>query len=111
MILSMSRDTYAIIILITCALVTFLLRASSFLLFKNKEMPKALKYLGYTLPLVMMPMLVVYGVSNVEWVQFNQAFPAICGIIFTALVHCWKKNTILSLVIGTAIYMLLLYIC
>lgn len=111
MILSINRDTYAIIILITCALITFLLRASSFLLFKNKEMPKALKYLGYTLPLVMMPMLVVYGVSDVKWSLFNEAFPAICGVLATALVHFWKKNTILSLVIGTSIYMLLLYIC
>lgn len=111
MILSISRDTYAFIILITCALITFLLRASSFLLFKNKKMPKSLRYLGYTLPLIMMPILVVYGVSNVEWVKFDQSFAAICGILSTALIHLWRKNTIISLVVGTSIYMLLLYIC
>lgn len=111
MILMSAQTSQAIMVLITCAVVTFALRASSFILFKNKEMPSYLKYLGYTLPLVMMPTLVVYGVSSVKWLVFGEAFAAIAGIIGTALIHWWKKNTILSLVFGTAIYMLLLYIC
>lgn len=90
------------------ALVTALLRATPFLLFPdNKETPKYILYLGKVLPNTIIAMLLVYCLKDVSLFVYPNALPEAIAIIAIIILHIWKRNTLLSIAIGTFIYMLL----
>ena len=53
-------NSYVLSAIILSALITFLLRAFPFLLFKEKELPKWLEKLEKHLPMTIMAVLIVY---------------------------------------------------
>lgn len=103
-----ANNKYAFIILLIVTGITFLIRISTFLLFRNKEMPKSIKYIANILPLAIMPTLVIYCIRETAWTDYRSVIPTFVAITITALVHLWKKNFILSLIIGTATFMILI---
>lgn len=82
-----------------------LLRFMPFLIFGGKRpVPQLVLYLGRVLPFAMIGMLIVYCYKDV------QSFFGLPEIIASALVvvlHLWKRNTLLSILVGTISYMLL----
>ncbi len=93
-----------------CAICMFALRYVPFVLFKGDAVPQMVKKLGAALPPAIMATLVVYCVRSTEWLEMSSVVPVIAGVLSTALVHIWKKNTILSVFAGTAVYMILIYV-
>ena len=80
------------------ALGTVFTRFLPFWLFpKGKPAPRIVAYLGKVLPCAVMGLLVVYCLKDVQ----PAAAPATAGL------HVWKKNTLLSVGVGTVLYMLL----
>ena len=55
-------------------------------------------------------MLVVYCFKNVSLLQTPFGLPELIAGIAIVLVHCWKKNTLLSVGGGTLFYMFLVQI-
>lgn len=102
----MSKTVYSILIVAVVSLVTIALRYAPFLIFGSKP-PKAVRKLGQVLPYAAMGMLVVYCLKDVSLVEAPHGLPElIAGAVVIGL-HLWKKNTLLSIVAGTACYMLL----
>lgn len=102
-------DTQFIIIVIVLASATFLTRALPFLLFGSREqMPKAIDYLGKVLPAAMMGLLVVYCFKDTNFGQMQEVLPLLIASAVVAGIHLWKRNFILSIVLGTAVYMILI---
>lgn len=96
-------------IIIVVALCTLLTRAFPFLLLGGrKEIPKVVQYLGKVLPSAIMVILVVYCVKDVNLLQGNHGIPEFLSIIVVMALHLWKKNTLLSIGIGTICYMILI---
>ncbi|NMB42660.1 MAG: branched-chain amino acid transporter AzlD [Clostridiales bacterium] len=90
------------------ALITFLLRATPFILFPdNKETPKYIEYLGKVLPNTIIAMLVVYCLKDVNIFTYPNALPEIISIVAIVILHLWKRSTLLSVGGGTVIYMVL----
>lgn len=90
------------------ALVTALLRFLPFLLFRgSRQTPKILLYLGKVLPFAIMGMLVVFCFKNVSVLQAPHGIPELLAGAVVVLLHLWKKNTLLSIAVGTGVYMLL----
>ena len=88
--------------------VTVFLRALPFLIFRNsRPVPAFILYLGKVLPCAIMAMLVVYCLRNVTFSATSGYIPPLIGTISVILLHLWKRNTLLSIVGGTVIYMLL----
>lgn len=90
------------------ALVTVALRFLPFLLFRSGEkLPGWLSHLGQVLPHAIMGMLVVYCLKDVSFLSAPFGVPEIlsCGVV--ALLHIWKRNTLLSIGAGTVFYMVL----
>ena len=54
-----------------------------------------------------MAMLVVYCLRNVQLTASPFGIPALLSCAVVVLLHVWKRNTILSILGGTACYMLL----
>lgn len=89
------------------SLVTIFLRFAPFLIFREK-IPKMIEYLGKVLPEAIMAMLVVYCLKNVSFVSETHAMPEIISLGSVFALHKWKHNTLLSILIGTIIYMVLI---
>lgn len=101
----MSR-TYAFAMVMVIAGITALLRFLPFLIFR-KGTPEPVRYLGGVLPYAIMGMLVVYCLKNISFTSAGHGLPELLSVLFVALLHKWKHNTLLSILAGTIFYMLL----
>ncbi len=91
------------------AAVTALLRFLPFRIFGNgRETPAFISYLGKVLPYPIMAMLVVYCLKSVSLRQAPHGIPEFLACAVTAGIHSWKKNTLLSILVGTVAYCLLI---
>ncbi len=91
-----------------CVLATAGLRFLPFLVFAGKKKtPDFVQYLGRALPSAIFAMLVVYCLRNVD-VRVNFALPEALALAATVGLHLWKKQMLLSIAGGTAVYMALL---
>ena len=87
--------------------VTIALRFAPFLLLRGRETPKFIAYLGRVLPYAIMGMLVVYCLRGTTFTQIGGFLPQAISVALVVVLHIWKKNTLLSIIAGTACYMLL----
>lgn len=79
-----------------------------FLLFSRKEkIPKIMLYLGSVLPHSAMAMLLVYCLKDVSLLHRPHGLPELIAVAFTAGLHLWRKNVLLSIAGGTVLYMML----
>lgn len=102
------NNTYVLISIAVISLITAALRFLPFVLFSTgKKTPKIINYLGKFLPYSIMAMLVVYCLKSVNLVAFPFGLPELFGLLATAILHIWKRNTLLSIAGGTVLYMLL----
>ena len=97
----------SILIIAVCALCTFLERALPFLVFGNKPVPDIVRYLGRVLPMAVMATLVVYCIRGISFASAGTFLPELTGIAVVVALHLWRRNTFLSIVGGTAVYMIL----
>ena len=98
-----------IALIIVAALVTMATRFLPFLIFgENRETPKLITYLGQVLPYAIMGMLVIYCMKDVSLIRAPFGIPELLGCAIVALLHIWKRNTLLSIAAGTAVYMLMI---
>ena len=100
-------DTHAAWLIAVIALVTIALRFLPFLIFRGRETPKFIAYLGKVLPFSIMGMLVVYCLRNTSFAAIPFGIPEIIGVSVVVVIHLWKRNTLLSIISGTVCYMVL----
>ena len=90
------------------AAATFLTRALPFLLFgRGGEPPKVVLYLGRFLPPAVIAMLIVYCYRGTDFARPGGWLPGLIAGLAVVVLHVWKKNTMLSIVGGTVLYMAL----
>ena len=99
--------SYSLKVVIICALCTLLERALPFLIFRNREIPKTVSYLGKVLPMTIIATLVIYCLRNTSLNEISSVIPTLVAVIITVAVHLWKNNTLLSILSGTAACMIL----
>ena len=100
---------YEFFMLVIIMLVTMATRFLPFLLFGGKKQPpRVITYLGKVLPCAIMGMLVVYCLKDVRPLAYPYGIPELLGIALVALLHVWKRNSLLSIGAGTVFYMLLI---
>ena len=87
--------------------VTAALRFAPFMMTSGKETPKTLSYLGKVLPYAIMGMLVVYCLKGVSFASAEEFAPELIASLAVVISYVKWKNTLLSIVGGTACYMLL----
>ena len=103
----MSNTTLALAIGIT-ALVTAGIRFLPFIVFTNgRKTPAFINYLADKLPYAVMAMLVVYCLKSVSFSSAGGFVPALIGSAVTVGSYILKKNTLLSIILGTVVYMVL----
>lgn len=97
------------LIILLVALTTFATRVTPFLLFpKGKEIPKTIQYLGKVLTPAIIGMLVVYCLKNTKVFAAPYGIPELISVVVVAVLHIWKRNNLLSIGVGTVLYMVLI---
>ena len=96
-----------VITIALCMLGTVATRFLPFLVFAGKrKTPAIVQYLGKALPSAIFAMLMVYCLRNTD-VTAHFALPEFLAVTATVLIHLWKRQMLLSIAGGTAVYMLL----
>lgn len=97
----------SIITIIIVVLGTMATRFLPFILFpESKTPPKIVSYLGTVLPYAVIGLLVVYCLKDAVFSEYH-ALPELIAIAAVIVIHKWKKNTLLSIGVGTVLYMIL----
>lgn len=99
-----------IITILIAAVATLMTRFLPFVIFKGKKTPKALDYLGFALPASVFGMLLVYALKDTVVTSFPFSIPEALGLIMTSIIYLWRKNTLISIALGTLFYMFLVQV-
>lgn len=99
------KSVAMIAVVAVCTLIT---RALPFVIFgRKREVPQVIRYLGRVLPPAIMAILVVYCMKGVNFWGISHGLPEMLASLTVVLLHLWKRNTLLSIGVGTICYMLL----
>lgn len=94
--------------LLVIGAVTYALRLAPFVALRTLGESKVVAYLGRTMPLGVMAVLVVYTLSSVDLTAAPHGLPELVGVAVTAALHLWRHNAMLSIVGGTGSYLVVL---
>ena len=98
----------SILIIAVCVLCTQLERALPFLVFRGREVPGAVRYLGRVLPMAVMATLVVYCLRETVFTSPAGFLPQLIALAVVVGLHLWRRSALVSIVGGTAVYMVLI---
>lgn len=87
--------------------VTALTRFLPFAAFRRGKSPRIVEKLGHTLPYAIMGMLVVYCLRGVKPTALNELFPTVIACLVVGVSYVIKRNTLISIILGTVCYMVL----
>lgn len=101
--------THDILLIAVMALVTAAIRFLPFVLFSSsRKPPEMVERLTRLLPAAVMGMLIVYCLRNTDLLHGSHGVPeaAACAVVVAS--YIWRRNTLLSILTGTVLYMALL---
>ena len=99
---------HSLALIAVMAIVTAVLRFLPYLLFpEGKQAPKVITYLSGVLPSAVIGMLVVYCFKDVHPLSGSHGLPELIAAAAVAGSYLWKRNTLLSVLGGTVVYMAL----
>ncbi len=100
--------------LITCAAAvgaTVLTRFLPYILFpEGRKIPDFILYLGKFLAPAVFGLLVVYCFKNVSFTTGTHVIPELVALLTVVVLYLWKRNMVLPMAGGTAVYMILIRI-
>ena len=77
---------------------------------RSDKVPEFILYLGKVIPYTAMGLLIVYCLRDVSIMHGSHGLPELIALAAVTASYLWKRNTILSVIIGTVIYMFLLQV-
>ncbi|HAX50330.1 branched-chain amino acid transporter permease [Muricomes intestini] len=103
--------TTSLLIIVAVAAVTLSTRALPFLVFpKGKPIPKTVEYLGKVLAPAVIGLLVVYCLRDTSVMSSSHGIPEALAVLTVIVLHVWKRNNLLSIGVGTVLYMFLIQV-
>jgi branched-subunit amino acid transport protein AzlD len=104
----MNNTLYMVAAVCVIALMTWVTRGLPYLLFSRRKPPRWVRELGAMLPAAIMVILVAYCLRNTQWTAAPYGAAEILSVLLVAGVQAWRKNTMLSVLVGTVCYMVLI---
>lgn len=106
----MITNSQAIILIAVATIATFLTRSLPFIFLNKHRSNKYIVYLGKVLPFSIIGLLMIYSVKEINFMVMPFALPEIIAIVATALIHRFFRNNLISIGLGTAIYLIIVNI-
>lgn len=103
-----------LIVTFASSAIIFMERGFPFLLFSRNNPPKFLSFVEKYIPPMIMAALTLYCLKDMSFTGETGTFfaagflPHIIGLAVTIILHLWKRNSLLSIFSGTAVYMILI---
>lgn len=98
----------SVIIIVLVSITTFATRVIPFILFPSgKKVPRTVEQLGKVLPPAVIGMLVIYCLKSVSPLTYPFGLPELIAGLLVVVLHIWKRNNLLSIGVGTVVYMVL----
>jgi branched-subunit amino acid transport protein AzlD len=94
--------------ILAMAAVTLLCRAAPFLFFMKRRPPAVVDFLQIYIPPMIMTVLVLSSYKGISFGAPPYGLPELAAGLAVAGLHLWKRNTLVSIFAGTALYMLLI---
>ena len=94
-------------VLVITSVVTVIIRALPFLLGSKLTKSRFLQKFSDVLTPALIGMLVVYCLKDVSF-HNNTGIASAVGVTLCVLTYIWKRNTLVSIILPTVVYMLLL---
>lgn len=104
----MPGTSYLVAVVAVGAGITVALRAAPFAVMRTLRASPLMAYLGRHLPAGVMLVLVVYLLRDLPVDRPLLALRELVPVAVTAAVHLWRRNALLSMAAGTAVYALAL---
>ena len=102
------NDMHALLQVLVMAAVIAFTHFLPFLAFpEGRKRPQVITYLGSVLPYAIIGMLVVYCFKGVSVMQWPYGLPELIASAFVVGMYVWRRNTLISVFGGVAVYMLL----
>ncbi|EHI77556.1 hypothetical protein HMPREF9093_01823 [Fusobacterium sp. oral taxon 370 str. F0437] len=103
----MNNNLYLFLAILSAGVGMVICRLLPFIIFANGKLPKLVKFYEKYLPYSLMAILFCYCFASVKFSVYPYGFPEIITLIVIILLHVWKKNVMLSLLLGTAVFLIL----
>ena len=99
---------YAFLLIGISAVVTIIIRALPFAVFGQRKLPETVEFLGKVLPGSIMVILIIYCLRSVSLTAWPFGIPEFLCVLICGLLQFKLKNSIPSIAIATALYMVLI---
>ena len=101
----------AVLVTFCSGIIILLERAFPFVLFSRKNPPFIIRFIEKYIPPMVMSCLLIYCLKDISFTSIggtNGFIPYLSGVVVTIVLHVWKRNSLLSIFGGTALYMILI---
>ena len=106
----MTEKVSPLLLIISVILSFFIIFAERFFpfaLFSTSSPPPFLRFIEKYIPPMMISLLTIYSLRDIQIVSFPYGLPTFLSILAVVLLHLKFKNSMLSIFLGTALYMIL----
>lgn len=104
----MPETGYIAVLVAVSAAVTWALRALPFAVLAPMRHSAVIRYLSLHMPLGVMMMLALYTVRNLPEAPVRQQLWLGLAVLVTAGLQVWRRHALLSIFVGTGIYVALM---
>ena len=100
------NSMHAAALVAAMSVMTILTRFLPFIVFR-KNTPRYITYLGKVLPPAIIGMLVIYCLKDVSLLAKPFGIPELIAAACVVGLQVWKRNSLISILTGTVVYMVL----
>lgn len=104
----MSETMYLVAAVSITTICTVITRAIPYVLFKDDEIPADMGYLSNVLPSSIMVVLVIFCIKHINLAVYPNGAPELISVAAVAILQHFGKNLLISVVLGTLLYMALI---
>ena len=94
-----------LLVILVMTVGTYATRFTPFVLFSRGNDRALLNFIAKNTPPMIMTILVIYMLKGVNYLSFEGVYTFI-AILATVVFHLYKRNALLSIIAGTAVYMI-----
>ena len=104
----LTGNAHIALLVVVSAAVTWALRALPFAVLAPMRDSAVIKYLSVHMPLGVMVMLAIYTLRGAPGADGLRVAWLVIGVLVTAGLHLWRRQALLSILVGTATYVTLM---
>ena len=101
----MTDISYLLLVMLVMTVATYATRLTPFVLFSRGQKRALINFIAKNTPPMIMTILVIYMLKGVNYLSFEGVYTFI-AILATVVFHLYKRNALLSIIAGTAVYMI-----